>query len=159
MTSSTVDSTLPLAAAVCLMSAVIHVAVAPEHFDEYALFGALFVIAAALQGLWALAAFKRPSPAVLLAGVALNAGIAAVWVWSRTAGLPLGPEAGAAEAIGPLDVASTADELAVAVIAWMAWRSGRGRCPLTGSTAVEVLALGLLAVSALVLVGGDGMVH
>src|SRR5690242_7183346 len=105
------DGDLPLAAGVCLISAVIHVVVAPEHFHEYVVFGALFVASAVLQVLWALAASWRPSPAVLAGGIALNLGIAAVWVWSRTAGLPIGPEAGSAEAVGALDVLSTVDEL------------------------------------------------
>lgn len=101
-----------------LAAALIHAAVAPEHFDEYTLFGVFFVSAALFQLAWAERMRRSPSNRlILIVGVAANLAIVTIWVVSRTAGVPLGPEAGVPEAIGAPDTICSIDELAIAGIA------------------------------------------
>src|SRR5438552_1014673 len=94
----------PVAAAVFLLgAAAIHLAVAPAHLREYRPFGVFFLAVALLQGLLAAALLGNPRPRRLaVAGAAGSLALAALFVESRTAGLPLGPSAGDPE---PWDVA------------------------------------------------------
>lgn len=131
-----------LAAVLSGAAAAVHLSVARLHFDEYWLFGVGFVVAGVLQLAWAVAIWRRNADRrLLIAGGAVQLTIALVWVISRTAGLPYGPSAGAAESIGPLDAQSTFDELLIvalgAVAIWGA-RRGRRRFAVDG---LEVLAL------------------
>ncbi len=86
---------------------VIHFWVTPDHFEEFALFGVFFLLLGVFQVVWAGAALLKPNAAVLLAGVTASAAVIATWTVSRTAGLPIGPEAGEAEPLGLLDVLAT----------------------------------------------------
>ena len=87
------------------------------HFREYWLFGLLFAIVAPLQLAWAELVRRRPRDRRLLAAGALgNGAIAAVWIASRTTGLPIGPHPGEPEPAGLKDVLATADELLCAAI-------------------------------------------
>ena len=107
-------------------SAVIHLAVTPAHMREYFAFGVFFIVAAVAQLGAALWCRRRASRASTLVALALSAVIAAVWLVSRTTGLPIGPEAGEAEAIGLADVVSTVYEL-MSVVAAGALVVGLGR--------------------------------
>jgi hypothetical protein len=98
-------SLVTFAAVASAAAAGIHFAVAPEHFDEWWGFGTFFVVSGAAQLAWA--AFPRKA----WIGIAGNALFIALWAVSRTRGLPIGPEAGTPEAVGPLDVISVALEL------------------------------------------------
>jgi hypothetical protein len=118
-----------------LAAAVIHFAVTPEHFEEYVLFGVFFVVLAAFQLLWGVVMPQRPSRGVLWGGLLVNLGVIAIWVVSRTSGLPIGPEAGQAEEIGLLDGLSTAAEaLIVLGSAWLL-AGGRSRHPIAQAPA------------------------
>jgi hypothetical protein len=91
--------------------------VTAAHFREYWLFGLLFAIVAPLQLAWAELVRRRPRDRRLLATGALgNGAVAAVWIASRTTGLPIGPHAGEPEPLGVKDVLATADELVCAAI-------------------------------------------
>ncbi len=72
-------------------AAVIHFAVAGEHFQEYWVFGVFMLVVAWLQLLWAIAAIVRPARLLLWSGVVLNAGVVAVYIVTRTAGDVIGP--------------------------------------------------------------------
>ena len=90
-----------------LLAATIHAGLAPDHFHHAAWLGALFVLAAAAQTAWALAALAGRGP--VTAGVALNLACVAAWLLSRTAGLPgLG-----VEPVGVLDVLTAGVELSL----------------------------------------------
>jgi hypothetical protein len=118
---------LPAQLALCsAAAATIHFAVISPHWDEYVPFAVLFAVTGAFQLLWAAAVLVRPGRAILLAGAVVNLGVAAAWVVSRTAGMPIGPEAWTPEAIGFADVAATLFELAVAAGAF-ALLSSAGR--------------------------------
>jgi hypothetical protein len=86
----------------------IHFSVIQSHFEEYWAFGVFFAAAAWLQILWAMWVVARPERMVALVGIAINGAITAVWIVSRTVGVPFGPEPGVAEVAEFADVAATA---------------------------------------------------
>jgi hypothetical protein len=106
------DARLHLAA-LSLVAGAIHAVAAVPHLDEYRVSGVLFSVLALFQIGWGIGVYRRPSPPLLLAGIAVSCAVIAVWALSRTVGLPLGPEAGSAEAVGPLDAIATAIECTI----------------------------------------------
>ena len=137
-----------VAGALAWGSALVHVVAAIDHYGESRLFAALFVVSAALQFVTGWAMCRRPSRGALVSAVVLSLGIAAVWVMSRTVGLPIGPEHWAPEEIGSLDVISTADELVlvwlVAIYAWRAPRLVAASAKTVGGVLVVVSVLGFM---------------
>jgi len=102
-----------LASATLLGAAGIHIAVVPEHFEEWPLAGWFFVALAVAE--LAAAGFvwsTRPAVAGIIAAMSLAT--VALWAVSRTAGLPFGPEPWTAEAVGPLDLSATVLEIVTA---------------------------------------------
>lgn len=100
-------------AALSAGAAGIHGSVITEHADESWLFGVFFAASGGLQLLWAYLVLVRPSPFLYAAGAAGNAAVVLLWVASRTAGLPLGPDAGAPEAASYADSLATLLEVGV----------------------------------------------
>ena len=88
------------AAIASLGAAVIHFAVTPMHWRDWLPSGLSFAALAVFQLIWAFVAWSRPGTVVFAAGIAANAGAAALWVMSCVAGLPVGPSAGQPEAAG-----------------------------------------------------------
>jgi hypothetical protein len=80
-------------------AAVIHFAVAPTHWKDWAPSGVFFASIATFQLLWGFIAWSRPGTLVLATGVVGNTSSAALWVMSRIAGAPVGPNAGIPEAV------------------------------------------------------------
>jgi len=153
--------TRPLLASVAMLSAgaaLIHFAVIAPHLDEWWVTGIFFILLAPVQLAWAILVLLRPAPILLLAGLAGNLLVAAVWVFTRTAGLPIGPETGEPEAIGLADVVATAFELLLAAGAFAVIRpSGlAGRFPQFGrpvtNSAVGLIVIALTAISLISLV-------
>ena len=101
-----------VAAAATAGAGVIHLSVIQEHLEEFWLFGVFFVASGIIQLAWAVAILVRPSRPLLLVGVVGNALIAAVWLMSRTVGLPLGPEVWTPEEAGSIDLAATGLQIA-----------------------------------------------
>jgi hypothetical protein len=120
----------------------IHFAFAPGHMDESITHGLFFAGVGLYQIGWALAVVIRPAPLVVRLGW-LNAGVIAVWVASRTSGVPFS-EAEGAEAVGFADVAATAFEVlivAVTVAIGVRWRPlARPRLGVIGLAAALVAA-------------------
>jgi hypothetical protein len=89
------------------------------HFREYWQFGLLFAILAPLQLGWAELVRRLPGARRLLSAGALgNLVVAAVWIASRTTGLPVGPHPGDPEPVGIKDLLATTDELVLAIVVW-----------------------------------------
>ncbi len=102
---------LPMAVVSSAAAAGAHAAVGPVHFDEQVLFGLFFLGSASAQILWSVAIVLRPSRTLLRAAVVGNTAVLALWVATRTAGLPgLMPQP---EAVGPWDLSCAAWELTV----------------------------------------------
>jgi hypothetical protein len=123
-------------------AAAIHFAVIFEHFAEYALYGAFFLVISWAQVIWPAVLLWRPSRPWLWLGIAGNAVIIAVYIASRTVGLPFGPDLHGVEAAGPLDVVSGVLEFAlIAGCAALLWRpSLADRAAPRGAARVAALA-------------------
>jgi hypothetical protein len=149
------ENSVFVACGLALGSGLIHVDAAVEHFHEYALFAVFFVVVACLQFAWAVGAYRRPTRALLRAGAYGSLLVVALWVVSRTSGLPLGPERWEPESVGGFDAIATADEIALAllVLAPAGFRGGRvGRwVAKEGALGVGLL---LILLSSLALVSG-----
>ncbi|MGZ8801260.1 MAG: hypothetical protein ACXWZL_01200 [Mycobacterium sp.] len=134
------------AAAASIGAAVIHFAVTPAHWLDWLPSGIFFASIAVFQLIWALLAWTRPPAILLAAGVIANAGFAALWVWSRTAGEPFGPNAGEPEAVQAAGICALLLECYIVMGAAWAW--------FRGDRAEPVSSVG----SALVLLGANTVV-
>ena len=133
----------------------IHISVIQAHFEEYWAFGVFFAGAAWLQILWAIWVVARPSRVVALTGIGINGAITAVWVVSRTVGVPLGPEPSVAEPAEFVDIAATSLQVlvilgALGLLSRGATRRDVGRGALVSSTLVLGLSVAVLATTAII---------
>jgi hypothetical protein len=150
------DAGILVVAFMLASAALVHLALTPEHFGVWWVFGVLFAVAAALQLVTAIALLRNPTHATVAWTCAVNAGVVAVWVLSRSTGLPVGPEAGDREAVGWLDVLTTLDELLViALLAIEAGWSALGRGGRV-SLACRGCGIALAIVLTLAFAGGAG---
>ena len=110
-------------AALSVGAAAIHFAVVFEHFSEYTLYGVFFLVLSWAQLIWPAVLLWRPSRTWLWLGIGGNAIVLAVYVASRTVGLPFGPDLHDVEGVGALDVMSCVLEAAlIAGCAVLLWR-------------------------------------
>jgi hypothetical protein len=153
-------------AAASVASAAIHFSVIGEHFHEAWYFGTFFAVVAWAQLAWAVGIVVRPSRRMFLAGAALQSLIAVIYFWSRTSGLPIGPEPWQPEAWGFLDGLSTTLEVFAAAGAfYLAYRpldqpvSRRTMSAALGTLVVVVAATtsAALAVTPAEMAGMDSM--
>ena len=141
-------------------TAVIHAAVVPEHLDEWSAAGSFFMLLTAAElavAGWLWLGAKVPA---LLAAAAVSAGPLLVWLWSRSSGLPFGPEPGTPEAIGMADVAACLLEVLTLVLALVLLRRAVGVRP-TGeqrsrSARPNGARLALVAIVAVTAIGVAG---
>jgi hypothetical protein len=168
MSNSSADPAVPAKrlVAYCLAiasvaAAVIHLAVAGSHFQEYWVFGVFMLTAGWLQLVWAILAVARPSRAVLCGGAVLSANIIAVYVLTRTVGDMVGPTPNGVEPTGFGDVLCTVFEALILIgCFWLlmtrtAWRVRRSELMATATAAGGVTAV-LLSVA--LVAGGPEMV-
>lgn len=101
------------AAALSVAAALVHLWAAPEHFSEWWGYGMFFSVAALAQGTFGIAVLRYPVRLISLAGIIGNLILVAIYILTRTVGVPLGPHAGTIEAARTLDVVATAAELGV----------------------------------------------
>jgi hypothetical protein len=146
---------------------VIHFAVTFEHYQEYVLYGVFFLIISWAQLIWAGGLFWQPSRfwasrgapqrtrlwerLWLSLGVVGNASILAIYIASRTAGLPFGPDLRHPESVGALDVVSCALEFTLIVgCAVLLWRPSLADQPVRRRSGFAALAAAV-AVPAMVI--------
>jgi len=133
-------------AALSVGAAAIHFAVTFEHFNEYVLDGVFFLIISWAQMIWAAALVWRLSRLWLSLGLAGNALVLAVYVASRSTGLPIGPGVHHPEPVGGLDVMSGILEFALIVgCAAVLWRPSLADRPVRRRSAFAAVAV-MLAV-------------
>ncbi len=121
-----------------ILAGAVHGVVAPAHLEEWWGYGLFFLAAAAFQVLFGVAlltrainpkdfgaGFERARNVLLIAGVVANVAILAMWVITRTTGIPwFGSQAGEVEAVGVLDtIAAVAEVGTVVVVAMLLKRS------------------------------------
>lgn len=131
-----------------LVAGAIHGGVTPDHFAEWWGYGLFFIFAGTAQVLFGLALltdainpkdtgpdWRRWMRWAYWAGIVGNVLIIALYVVTRTVGIPLlGPEAGEVEPVAPIDIVSKATEVALIVtLVVLLWRE-RGTVA-AGSTA------------------------
>jgi hypothetical protein len=145
---------LLLACGLAWATGLIHLQAAADHLGEYWLYGVLFLTLAAAQFAWGAAVYRSPGRRLLIAGGLGSLVVIAVWVASRTSGLPIGPTPGDPEEVGVLDVVATANELVLAAL--LARRLWPGRVMRGGRSAglLKAAALLLILLSSMTLAGG-----
>jgi hypothetical protein len=132
-------------------AAAIHFAVVFEHFRDYLLYGVFFLVLGWAQLIWPAVLLWRPSRLWLWLGIAGNAAVLAVYVASRTVGLPFGPDLHQPEQAGGLDVMSCVLEFALITgCAALLWRPSLADRPVRRRDGVAAAAA-LLAVPVLVI--------
>jgi len=141
--------TVAVAALATAGAGAVHFAVAAPHVREWWGFGAFFIASGWAQLLWSAMTPRNADRRLLRIGLAGNLAVVAVWIVSRTSGLPFGPDAGEAEAMGASDLVATALELVAAAACGAALvRSApartRLRLPLAAG-AVAAVAYGIAA--------------
>ena len=131
-------------------AACVHFAVVLEHLREWWGFGAFFLVCGWAQLVWAALAPRRRDTRLLWVGLAGNLLVLALWLVSRTVGLPFGPEPGEVEPVGAPDAVASALEAVAAVGCALALvRGGRpaGRERwLLAAAALAATAYGIAAV-------------
>ena len=139
-----------------LGAAVLHASVVVEHSEEWAPAGLFFVALQAVETVLAVALWLRWSRGPAAAVLASSVGALAVWLVSRTTGLPLGPASfRVPEDVGGTDLACALLEVLAALLVLPALRRhrpgaparpARDRSPSAGSLAVAGLLLTAVAV-------------
>ena len=97
----------------CSAAAAIHFGATHAHLMEYQPAGYFMLLSGAAQLLWAVWIVDGASNKVVAVGVAGNAAVVALWVASRTMGLPFGEHPWMPERIHPTDALCTALEVVV----------------------------------------------
>lgn len=132
-------------------AAAIHVAVIPEHLGEWAAAGGFFALLAVGELAAAGLLVARPGRPAALAAAVISVVPLLVWAWSRTAGLPFGPEAGTPEAMGVPDGVAGALESVALVGAALLFRDSQWlRRP---RVSTHLTSLAFVAVLAAVAIG------
>lgn len=105
---------IPLMAFASIGVATVHGAVVPEH-DDWLPSAAFFAAIAVFQLAWGVFALGRPArPLFLAVGIIVNFAAVALWLVSRTAGMPAGPHQGEAEPFARTDVLAAVLEVLLA---------------------------------------------
>src|SRR6185436_987198 len=137
-------------------SAAIHAAVVPEHLSEWSAAGVFFIALTAAEVAIAALLLARPQPSVLLAAAVASVVPLAVWLYSRTLGLPFGPEAGIPEQVGVADVAACLLEVGTLVLAVVLLRRrGWLRRPAASAHLRGLAVVAVIAVTAIGLAGSS----
>lgn len=107
--------TMPVSwwAACSVGAAAIHFAVISDHLEEWWAFGLFFALLGWFQAIWPFAYLDHPSRRLAWVAIVVNLATVVLWAWTRTAGLPFGPDPGMPEAVGAADLVSTAFEIAL----------------------------------------------
>lgn len=150
--------TLPVvAAAGSLVAAAAHAWVVRSHTSHWWGYGAFFACLAATQAVYALAVLRRPTRTLATVGIFGTVAVLALYVWSRTIGVPLGPHAGRPETVGLVDLAAAAAE-ALVVVALARLRRGEARAP-RPTAGRPAVAAGMVILIAAGLSGPAGHAH
>ena len=103
-----------LAAALSLFAALLHLWAMPEHMREWWGYGAFFLASAVAQGGYGTILTRWPRRSLFLAGVGGNLSVLALYLLTRTVGIPFfGPHAGEVEGFGLVDLCAAASELGI----------------------------------------------
>jgi hypothetical protein len=126
------------------------------HFEGYWVFGAFFFSVAWFQVATAITLVALPAHRLFVIVAVVNLVVIGSWIWSRTAGLPIGPEAGGPETIGAADLLATV--LEALLVAWaLAVRipaiGSRQASRAVGSVSTAIVWTGVVTMTAVVFFG------
>lgn len=131
--SASAPKTLPIrlgAGLLALAAGLIHLAVAPEHFEEAAAYGIFMAVVGAAQLAAGLLLVLWPSRTLVYITMLGSVAVFVVFALAYTLGLPFGPHAGEREPLDPTVILSKAIELglllALAFLALQPHRFGAG---------------------------------
>jgi hypothetical protein len=150
------SSALLLLGALSAVTGVIHVGISASDFQLSSAYTPPVAMFAAFQLGWGALVVLRPSRGALLWGAGANAAIAAIWVVSRTVGLPIGPQPWVPEPIGVVDVIAAAAESVVALASACVALSARSALARRTASRMAPALLAVLFVCALYGTGGGG---
>jgi hypothetical protein len=164
---STNEAFLVCLAMVSGAAGLVHLAAAFWHFDESGLHGAFFIGTGLMQLAAAGLLTYRSSGWILIATAAGNAVILAIWVMSRTMGIPIGPDSWTPEPVGIADAVASLFELVLVIgsplmLSSSSWllladsvtQASSGHSSPAGSTANLTRAVLVPAASAVVVLTG-----
>jgi hypothetical protein len=145
-----------------MAAALIHLAVIEQHWAEYWLYGAFFVVVGLAQLAWAVAIPSTPTRLLLWAGVVGNALVVITWIVTRTVGSLIGPQASTPARVGFGDLVTTVMQVLI-VAGGVGLLSGRLRARTGWWAGQAPIICALIAVPFLVLglysaVGGSPFV-
>jgi hypothetical protein len=98
----------------------------PDHFAESLWYGSFFLVAAAGQLAFVALVLLRPTRGIVRTGVIASLLVIALWLVTRTIGVPVGPDQGETEPYGLLDAISSAAEACTALFGVLALRAWTG---------------------------------
>ncbi|MDQ1056578.1 hypothetical protein QFZ23_000479 [Arthrobacter globiformis] len=145
-----------LAAVALFGCAAIHLALIPDHINHWVVASAFFLTLAMAEIACGVLLLGRAGLNVLVAIAAAAVVPLALWAWSRTSGLPFGPNSNVPEPVGLADVAAGLLELGTLVIAVVLLRARRTVTPekrttlsphLRALAVVGAIAIGSLGVA------------
>ena len=161
-----------LAAVLSAAAGAVHLGYAPHHLSEDWAHGWFFVLTGAAQIAFAVLIMARPRPWVWRLALVINALIIVTWAWSRTSGLPFGPEALRHEDASAPDIVCSLLEAGIVVLAGVALAfperlTHQVRDRWSARFTVAALSVGAIVVSAVMLTpsyveahqAGAGHVH
>jgi hypothetical protein len=133
-----------------ITAGAIHAIAMIDHFSHWWLYGAFFLVLTYGQVLWGAGLLRTPpADRNLVLGAAANLAIVAVWLFSRTIGIPIGPDGGRPEAVGVMDVAATLDQLVLAAYVALVVRPDlRSVRAIKGLIGVHRVRIGMMLCSA-----------
>lgn len=145
-------------AAVALFScAAIHATVIPDHLNHWVAASAFFLALALAEVAGGVLLLGRPGRKVLIAVAAASVVPPALWLWSRTSGLPFGPSAGVPEPVGLADTTAGLLELGTLAVAVVLLRARRSRTAGAGRRSTASAHLRALAVTGAIAIGSLGV--
>ena|SRR2546427_3097427 len=147
------ETVLLFVAALAFTGGLIHVGAAVDHFDEFPLYALVFGALAAAQIAWAAMLLRRPARTLLLLGCAFNLAVIAVWISSRTVGVPIAPRPWVPEPVGVADLIETVGEAVIVIAALSVAMSPQLPVAQRVTERIAPLLLGVLLVSVLYGVG------
>jgi hypothetical protein len=154
---SATDLRQMLAAVALFGCAAIHLAVIPDHMDHWPVASAFFLALAMAEMACGVLLLGRAGLSVLAAVTAAAVVPLALWVWSRTSGLPFGPNSSVPEPVGLADVAAGLLELGTLVIAVVLLRARHGGTVRPAKRTAASPHLRALAVVGAIAVGSLGV--
>jgi hypothetical protein len=106
-----------LIAGLSAIAGLIHLDVAARDLHGSSPYTPLVWMMATFQICWAVLAARRGSRGILIWGIAANVAMVALWVTSRTVGVPIGPHPWAPEPVGAVDAIAVVAESVIVLAA------------------------------------------